>query len=262
MPWPRRRRAARPRRERNPPAPRAVPRVSLPLTEATGAAANERIQALPRAWSAATLLLFDAYCDDPAFAELYAAESRDALAGTLPIFRGIQASVSAIPGTTLGCFRGCELVGVVTFVADPKISLRALVLGMPIFGTLTILRHAFRNVRYRPRLSAVARRRWRAYRALAHAQDPPRPALRILALGVAPASRRSGVARRLLHAVEADVRWQASMDRIQVETWHESKVAIYERLGFETVARGTRDGVDCWTMVRPTGRGADRREGG
>jgi GNAT superfamily N-acetyltransferase len=182
------------------------------------------------------------------FAQLFGL-SREELVGFLPAFRGALKSVSGIPGSTLGYYRDGHLVGVICYFPDLRVTFyRALALR-PIKATVAYLRQAWLRWRWRPRLPTQAQARHRAYLHLARRQSPKEPTLHVLALGVAESARRAGIARRLLAAIAEDKRWP-NIGRIQVETWHAGNASIYERLGFETIRRGSRKGVECWTMAR------------
>lgn len=229
------------------------PTPALPRRTTERADLEYRIAAIrPADLHAAARFLFAAFTSDPTFADLYGMTDQQ-LVGTLPIFQGICRTLPARLGTTLGCYRGNELVGVLTYCPKLQETLRQQALSHPFLTLLGLTRIAWIQLRYRPRLGRASRARWRAYSALGAAQSPKEPSLQILALGVARSARGSGVARRLVAAVEADQRWGTGVKHLQVETWHATKLPFYERLGFQTVRHGTRDGVECWTLVRPIG---------
>ncbi len=159
--------------------------------------------------------------------------------------------MASIPGTTLGYYREEEIVGVVTYLPNLMVPVLRVLIHHPLAYPTAFVKGVYIRWLFRARIRAGPRARWRAYGRLARAQAPKMPGLHILALGVAEPARRTGVARELLDAVASDERWRDQAEVVQVETWHPTNVSIYERLGFRSIAHGTKDGVNCWTMVRP-----------
>jgi len=200
----------------------------------------------------AAAFLFDTYRDDPAFTDLYGFRTEAEVEGALGIFSRICLGTAAIQRATLGCYRSGKLVGVVSYYPSLcRLSLR-IAARHPAVTAMAYARGAYLTWRFRPRFRPAARVRWRAYGRLIAAQTKkPLPRLHITALGVAESARRTGVARRLLEAVANEEQWRDRVEALEVNTWNPAKVMIYERLGFESIAHGAQDGVQCWTMLRP-----------
>jgi ribosomal protein S18 acetylase RimI-like enzyme len=216
-------------------------------------------QALPkdeiRAFSRRSLhraarFLFGVFRTDPAVAQLFGFKSDCEMAGISPTFDGLCKSTASIPGCTLGYYHHGGIVGVVTYCPVLTTSMLRGLAHNPLGLAAAYARGMYIRWRHRPRIPAGALVRWHAYGQLARAQVTRKPRLHVLALGVAESARGMGVARQLLDAVASDDRWRKHVEVMQIETWHRAKVLIYERLGFDVVAHGSKDGVDCWTMVR------------
>jgi len=211
-----------------------------------------RVQAVPGVLlDSAADLLFGAYASDPCFGDLYGLSPGPELDSTRQIFRSHVRTLHPRYRMTLGCRRDGRLVGVCVYYPETHEPLLRALSKRPFTMTGALLRHTWLQVRWRHRLGRAARARWNTYGRLGRAQLPRQCHLHVQALGVDAAARRSGVAERLLAAIDADPRWRPLHQAIVVETWHASKVEIYQRLGFTTASYSTADGVECWTMVRP-----------
>jgi ribosomal protein S18 acetylase RimI-like enzyme len=223
------------------------------LLPATGedAVADRVWPVLKREFEQAAELLFQSYSSSPEFAQLYNLAPGRELDGTRQIFRGLLRTMAHLPGTILGHYRGGKLVGVGIYCPQTPTPIIRLLAAHPFAVGRALIRNACIEWRCKPPFGPQARVRWRTYCLLARTQTPRRHCLHVFALGVAPAAQRTGVARRLLAAMEEEGRrrWPR-FSCIVVDTWHAANVAIYERLGFTTSVHGTRDGIECWTMTR------------
>lgn len=199
--------------------------------------------------------LLETYRSDPSFLGLYGFRTKADADGTRTIFDGICWHTAGIARAALGYYRAGRLVGVITCCPSMVLLSFRAVVRHPVLAVAACVRAPLLWWHFRPRLTLAAKRRWRAYTRLARAQTRrSEPRILITALAVAESARGTGVARRLLDAVAADRQWRDRVGLLEVNTWDPVKVSIYENLGFESVANGTRDGVQCWTMTRPVSR--------
>ncbi|MBK8097493.1 MAG: GNAT family N-acetyltransferase [Planctomycetes bacterium] len=190
------------------------------------------------------------YRSHPTFARLYGLADTDT-DRTAGIFMGICRRTQRA-GMLLACRRGNETLGVLAWSPNrsPDRRLTAF-LRVPITYSACWLRDHWNSFRDRRALGEAAFARWRAYSGMAQRAPVHEPTLLICALAVAPAARRSGVARRLLAEVAANPIWSNWAHAIEVNTWDAENVLIYERLGFTVVDHAREGDVDCWTMLRP-----------
>ena len=192
--------------------------------------------------------LFETFAEDPAFHELYAFESPSEVETARPVFESM--CDGDLADSVLGCYRDDRLVGVAKFsphFPDPWFRLTQPLQSLQI--ALAVLRGKWR---YRLRgMNANSRARWKLYGVISKRQAPIVRRIHVLAIAVPAAERGKGVARTLLRAVERAEPWAAQCSHLEVNTWHPTKIEIFERLGFECYAHASIDGVTCWTGLRP-----------
>lgn len=74
--------------------------------------------------------------------------------------------------------------------------------------------------------------------------------LSVSQLGVIRQYRKKGLATLLLNHIAEMVNQSPTRVGIQVATYAQENISIYERLGFKIAAEGERGEMKCWVMIR------------
>jgi GNAT superfamily N-acetyltransferase len=101
------------------------------------------------------------------------------------------------------------------------------------------------------RLGADARARYDAYVAAASTFPFGFPHVHLNMVGVRPAERRGGLARRLIDEVQRIARARSGSEGVTLTTEDPANVPFYERLGFALVGHAqVGPGIESWGFVR------------
>ena len=176
--------------------------------------------------------------------------TKDELETTRAIFDGHERFSRRFSGTTIGCYKEDQLVGAIVCLPNLQQSLWRALARNPLHVSVAVMGSWLWDKRFHMAIAAAGRRRWRAYCRMTSEQAARVPFLQVLSLGVVESERRTGIARQLLEAAETVEPWRDQVHGIQVNTWHEPKVKIYEQLGFEVTHRDSQEGVECWSLWR------------